>query len=504
MDKYSVDSVTAKSFAGFLEDLRVEKSFEECIGNYGRETNTKRNYAFPFSEYGTIEKACLMVNGNTLAFMMIYTNMRISYSLQANQTWSKVILEAFGGEYKEADFFTTRTMESAHIDKICELFKGKFREGRDNLLRVLGNNYKDIDYLQKYIENIWKTVKPAKTTEPVKPEKPATTVKPENVTTQKPKSDEQKTETAKMSNNETQKEPTPKINTNKKITKNETAAVPDNNSSKKKVNDDIDRLESFSDTALMIADCNDLLDSVTESIIRSYVFHDYDYPDYSSAVKYKTEITVTEDRSLQAVRRLRKENPKDKIAVLNYANAFYSGGNTTKGNEGQEERLCRLTTLYPVLRSELYDKEFYKYHLNIRSTKASDTLIYTEDIKIIKSDDEYEQRLEKGNWINVDVMTMAAPDLSPKNEQMGGAELFGFHVKRATHMLVCAAARKADILVLGAFGCGAAHNSPEIVSRAYKVALRLFPGIFKKVEFAVNSYTEDKTDYDIFKKVILA
>ena len=71
-------------------------------------------------------------------------------------------------------------------------------------------------------------------------------------------------------------------------------------------------------------------------------------------------------------------------------------------------------------------------------------------------------------------------------------------------MLVCAAARKADILVLGAFGCGAAHNSPEIVSRAYKVALRLFPGIFKKVEFAVNSYTEDKTDYDIFKKVILA
>ena len=48
-------------------------------------------------------------------------------------------------------------------------------------------------------------------------------------------------------------------------------------------------------------------------------------------------------------------------------------------------------------------------------------------------------------------------------------------VKRAIHMLTCAAAKGADILVLGAFGCGAFQNDPEVVARAYNTVLKEFP-----------------------------
>ena len=52
-------------------------------------------------------------------------------------------------------------------------------------------------------------------------------------------------------------------------------------------------------------------------------------------------------------------------------------------------------------------------------------------------------------------------------------------------MLSVAAVHRADILVLGAFGCGAFQNNPRIVAQAYKNILPEFDGQFSKIEFAV-------------------
>ena len=69
-------------------------------------------------------------------------------------------------------------------------------------------------------------------------------------------------------------------------------------------------------------------------------------------------------------------------------------------------------------------------------------------------------------------------------------------------MLTCAAAKGADILVLGAFGCGAFMNDPEVVSRAYKTALTEFPKAFDMVEFAIYSLPGGK-NYDVFRQVLM-
>nr|MCR4595789.1 TIGR02452 family protein [Lachnospiraceae bacterium] len=117
----------------------------------------------------------------------------------------------------------------------------------------------------------------------------------------------------------------------------------------------------------------------------------------------------------------------------------------------------------------------------------------------------------KEDWVTVDVITIAAPDLRDKSNKyvplvgngtyMNNAELFGYHVKRAIHMLTCAAAKGADILVLGAFGCGAFHNDPEVVARAYRTALAEFPKVFEKIEFAIYCPPNESTNYDVFKRV---
>jgi uncharacterized protein (TIGR02452 family) len=60
----------------------------------------------------------------------------------------------------------------------------------------------------------------------------------------------------------------------------------------------------------------------------------------------------------------------------------------------------------------------------------------------------------------------------------------------------------ADILVLGAFGCGAFENDPEVVALAYKNALSVFPNVFSAIEFAVYCTPANSTNYDVFSRVL--
>lgn len=273
-----------------------------------------------------------------------------------------------------------------------------------------------------------------------------------------------------------------------------------------------ERIVVFQDTIDWIENDPTLSASIPVAKKNTTIFYEDDYPQYDSFKTKDTVVTVSMDRSYQAAIKIHKENPNARIAVMNFANAFHAGGGVTNGSSAQEECLCRTSTLYPLLYRRTLRDSFYKHHKDLNTPKASDSLIYTEGVIICKTDEDLPKRMPKEDWVTVDVITIAAPDLREKSNihaplvnggtYMTKAELFGYHVKRAIHMLTCAAAKGADILVLGAFGCGAFQNDPEVVARAYKVALQEFPKVFQQIEFAVYCKPDDSRNYDVFKRVL--
>ena len=272
------------------------------------------------------------------------------------------------------------------------------------------------------------------------------------------------------------------------------------------------RIEIFEDTLNWINTDKYLSDSVVKEKKNTQVFWEDDYPIFDQRISYDTEITVSKNRSFEAAMMLNKQMPGNKIAVMNFANAFHAGGGVTNGSSAQEECLCRTSTLYPLLYRRSLKDSFYKHHHDLNTPKASDALIYTEGVVICKTDEDLPKRMPKEDWVSVDVITVAAPDLRTTSNIhaalvgngafMNDAELFGYHVKRAIHVLTCAAAKNADVLVLGAFGCGAFENNPEVVARACKVALDEFPKVFKRIEFAVYCSPYDDTNYQVFKEIL--
>jgi uncharacterized protein (TIGR02452 family) len=267
------------------------------------------------------------------------------------------------------------------------------------------------------------------------------------------------------------------------------------------------RIQVFEDTLTFIDYNKKLSESVEYSINHTNVFYEDDYPVFDTKQNRPMKISVTHERTFESAIRLHKENSESKIAVMNFANAFHPGGGVAKGSGAQEESLCRCSTLYPVLTQKSLKEDFYDYHRDYDSSKATDSLIYTEKILICKTDEDIPQRFNEADFVPVDVITVAAPDLRDEsdryeNDSMTDAELFGYHVKRAIHVLTVAAAKDVDILVLGAFGCGAFANDPSVVANAYKTALSVFPKAFDQVVFAVYTPESNTENFDVFKKVI--
>lgn len=270
-----------------------------------------------------------------------------------------------------------------------------------------------------------------------------------------------------------------------------------------------ERVLVFADTMRHCQTDPELILAISEARAKTEIIPEDFYPEYDHTPRFETEVTVTKNRSFEAVINLKKEYPEAKTAVLNFANAFEPGGGVTSGAGAQEECLCRCSTLYPVLTDPALKQGFYDFHRERHDSRASDTLIYTEDVVIFKSDTDLPELLDRKDRVKTDVMTCAAPDLRYKphlpadySAEMTDEELYACHLRRARHLLTAAAAKGADTLVLGAFGCGAFQNNPEVVANAYRTVLKEFTGIFRKIEFAVFCQPWAIKNYELFARIL--
>ncbi|MCM1026010.1 MAG: TIGR02452 family protein [Roseburia sp.] len=221
-------------------------------------------------------------------------------------------------------------------------------------------------------------------------------------------------------------------------------------------------------------------------------------------------VAVSSRRSLEAARRYKGQ----RTAVLNFASATNPGGGVVRGASAQEECLCRCSNLYFCLNTPKMWDAFYSPHRSASDPIHNDDIIFTPDVAVFKTDTEDPELMAEKDWYAVDVITCAAPNLrqrpgNPYNSGDGDKrafleddQLLALHEKRLKRILDAALLQNVESVILGAFGCGAFSNDPEIVARAAGNVIAGYLKAFRNIEFAVYCSPRDQRNYTIFERVL--
>ena len=265
------------------------------------------------------------------------------------------------------------------------------------------------------------------------------------------------------------------------------------------------RIEIFEDTYHFYQQNPVLRQAVQESLAKQFfvpanqVLANDQQPRYSQDAL----IVLSDKRTFQAA----MQYPDKKVAVLNFASATNPGGGVVGGSNAQEECLCRTSTLYANLTDREMMRAFYQPHRQqLRSGQMdftyNDDLIYTPDVVIFKSDTAFPTTLPEHHWQKVDVITCAAPNLNYGRQMISPDELAQIHENRCRKILAVAQAQNVEVVILGAFGCGAFGNPPEIVAKGMMRAIQDFSKAFQTIEFAIYCPPYDQRNQIAFQKVL--
>ena len=272
--------------------------------------------------------------------------------------------------------------------------------------------------------------------------------------------------------------------------------------------------EVFRDTQAFYKENRFLRESAENAVEKTVYYSADEYPPLSKSADKQGAVRVSKSKTFEAAIELHKDYPDMTIAVLNFASATNPGGGVKNGSSAQEESLCRCSTLYPTLDQKRMWDSYYGVNRAQSDPLHTDACIYSPGIVICKTDESIPQRLPEDEFVSVDVITCAAPNLREKpsnmyNPDSGKAvhittdELYKLHLKRAKHILHIAACNGIDILVLGAFGCGAFQNDPNVVSKAYRDALKEYGKYFDLIEFAIYCRDWETENYDAFRRQLI-
>lgn len=228
--------------------------------------------------------------------------------------------------------------------------------------------------------------------------------------------------------------------------------------------------------------------------------------DFTDSMMSKEKVTrvsaanvmLTRESTLDAA----QKSIHGKTAVLDFASATMPGGGVLIGSRGQEEDLCRYTTLYFNLNTDFLRENYYEKNKKDRPLIKCSTCIYIPDVQIIKNPENPMARFSEKQYFPIDVIVCAAPNLRKVSEIPTEDKLLAYHEERAKNIFQCAAKHGVSNLVLGAFGCGAFRNPPEIVAKAYKQVLTEYENLFESIIFAFNCVSEEDKNFSAFSHAL--
>jgi len=273
-----------------------------------------------------------------------------------------------------------------------------------------------------------------------------------------------------------------------------------------------ENVEVFKDTERLVNTNPKLKESVQASTDNQKLILEKDKLTVQNLNRYTEDVkvVVSKNRTYQAASAYKGM----KVAVHNFASASNPGGGAVRGANAQEECLCRCSGLYFNLNTKKMWDGFYAPHRASHNPLHNDDIIYTPEVTVFKTDTANPKLLPEKEWYNVDVITCAAPNLRerPSNSYNSGdgnrrakvtdKELLSIHEKRLGRILDVAFIEGDEVVILGAFGCGAFMNNPEVVAMAAKNVIKDYQKAFKAIEFAIYCSPRDERNYKIFKRIL--
>ena len=194
------------------------------------------------------------------------------------------------------------------------------------------------------------------------------------------------------------------------------------------------------------------------------------------------------------------------FAVLNMANAYVPGGGYVEGMSAQEENMYRRTDCHFYITEKEYDRSLNRYRpFMTEQISATNGTVYldTDNPRICMRGSEDQTLDDLGYaWLKEDEifpfyeLRASAQDLRGK-VQFDAAEAR----KRIIAQLDTLQDNKVRYAVLGAFGCGAYLNPPEIIANIYKEEIEKRINDFSLIVFAILDSSKSG-NYSVFKRVL--
>jgi uncharacterized protein (TIGR02452 family) len=161
-------------------------------------------------------------------------------------------------------------------------------------------------------------------------------------------------------------------------------------------------------------------------------------------------------------------NLSKNIAILNYASRRHRCGGYKRGSKAQEESICRACPTFPD------SLEGIKYPFEQTS------VLMTPDVQIIRDSSDY-SFLEEKDIVTVGVVSAAAQDLNEEefSNEDTTKTLINVYCSVKTYL------PKTEILIVGAFGCGAYKNNPYTITEIFNHVNKHYGGLYKYIIFAI-------------------
>ena len=184
--------------------------------------------------------------------------------------------------------------------------------------------------------------------------------------------------------------------------------------------------------------------------------------------------------------------------VLNFADPFEGGGKFLQGTIGQEQNLCRNSTLSLALCS-VKAQSMYEYNRRKQNEFDSEYMLLAPYVDVVRDNKD---NFQKHPW-RCSVLSAAAVDLRRvKEEDRHLVEQV--MIDRIRNILRAAIAFGYEEIVLGAWGCGCFKHQADEVAKYFAKVLdeENWKKYFKKIVFAVLDNSPNKEKLQAFQKAL--